>query len=291
VIVSVSIIAIAAAALFGSAIGSFFEARLWAVVWSAPVVALLGGLALLIAPEMRDSTSAPEWLRAAVIELAQPALLGQALVACVTGALVSSAAVGYVQRSRQGSVWLPSMGDASRKRRVAAVAEPGRTAASRLEQRVEGVGARAPERLERPRRNEPLPVFEVAPETVSAAARLAPRRTEPAPEPRLEANNRKQARRRALLSGQLLWGAGQSTACTIQNLSVGGAQVKLPYVVNVPNSCWLIDVSNGLAHQAEAAWRRGASIGLRFHASYDLKSPKDPQLEGLRQQWLALAPR
>jgi hypothetical protein len=94
-----------------------------------------------------------------------------------------------------------------------------------------------------------------------------------------------------VLAGHLLLGNGTSSSCTIQNLSVGGAQVRLAAPLAVPHSVCLLDLSNWLAHEAEIAWRKDTTVGLRFRVSYDLSNPQDAHARELQKHCAALAPR
>ena len=74
-----------------------------------------------------------------------------------------------------------------------------------------------------------------------------------------------------MLAGELVFGDGTSVRCTIQDLSVAGARVRLSDPWPEAPLLTLLDHSNGLAHEAVIKWRRGATAGLRFTASRELK--------------------
>jgi hypothetical protein len=159
---------------------------------------------------------------------------------------------------------------------------------------MEAVQERSPSVLARERRPAvALPVFEVEAVAPAPAAVLEPAAPllarAPTPEPGAE--KRIHPRRRALLSGQIVTAEGASAACTIVNLSVSGARVRLAAPQLLPREVCLIDISNGLAHDAVVSWSRGVSLGLHFERSLDLKQPQGARAEALHHHWASLASR
>jgi hypothetical protein len=285
------VLAVAVAAFIGAAAGAFFEVRLRSLLWLAPVAVLAVAAALFAGPVLRDNAAAPGWAR----DVADPWSLAQMFAGGLTAAAVAGLMLRLVREQRSGRVWLPSMseGGAGPRARRVGDARPRPVAPARLRDRMEAVQERAPSVLARERRTmDALPVFEV--EAEAPARRLPmpePPRPPSAPEPEPGAEKRVHPRRRALLAGQILTAEGASAACTIQNLSVSGARVRLAAPQLLPREVCLIDISNGLAHDAIVSWSRGASLGLHFERSLDLKQPQGGRAEALHHHWASLASR
>jgi hypothetical protein len=84
------------------------------------------------------------------------------------------------------------------------------------------------------------------------------------------ADRRKSARRRVLKDGKLIFGPGKSVVdCTIDNMSDGGAHVRLVGSHGLPPEFYLAEASKGIVHKAEVAWRTTAGIGLKLLATLD----------------------
>ncbi len=83
--------------------------------------------------------------------------------------------------------------------------------------------------------------------------------------PKPAKEQRKSPRRRVLKEGKLVFGHGHSIVdCTIDNMSEGGAHVRLTSSHGVPGEFYLIEASRGIIHKAEVAWRTTTGIGLRL---------------------------
>lgn len=108
--------------------------------------------------------------------------------------------------------------------------------------------------------------------------------------PNAEARSR--ARRRTLLRGRICWGPQYaiSADCAIRDLSEAGAQLRVPASQALPPDFALIQILEGVAFEAELAWRRGDLAGVKFVNRHDLKTPGARELLPLRNVWLALAP-
>jgi hypothetical protein len=90
-----------------------------------------------------------------------------------------------------------------------------------------------------------------------------PPRGETATKPTKE--QRRSPRRRVLKEGKLVFGLGHSVVdCTIDNMSEGGAHVRLISSHGVPQDFYLVEASRGIIHKAEVAWRTTTGIGLRL---------------------------
>jgi hypothetical protein len=68
-----------------------------------------------------------------------------------------------------------------------------------------------------------------------------------------------------LKEGKLVFGLGHSVVdCTIDNMSEGGAHVRLISSHGIPGDFYLVEASRGIIHKAEVAWRTTTGIGLRL---------------------------
>lgn len=243
---------IAVAGALGSLVGAFFRVRVMALLWSLPLLCVLYGAAVFIAPFVRKNEALPEALRTLMLEFTDISLFIPVLVAGAAGTLIASSLTRQVRESQMAS---PRLRQAT-----------ARSRGIRAEQLVDRA-----QRASRPRApvafdQAETPVFEVAPEP-AAVSLPQPR---PAPAPPAE-NRRRQGRRRAVLAGEAVFGDGTSVRCTIQDLSVAGARVRLAEPWPEAPLVRLLDHTNGLAHEAAIKWRRGATAGLRFTASRELK--------------------
>jgi hypothetical protein len=126
-----------------------------------------------------------------------------------------------------------------------------------------------------PRLQPPQPVFEVdyalPPEprqqVVTAAPAPAPARAPTSP----AENRRGHGRRRSALAGEIVFEGGARLGCTIQDLSVGGARVRLMGSWPEERPRGLNDLTNGMAHEITVRWKAGPIAGLRFTGSRDLR--------------------
>lgn len=266
---------IAVAAGIGSLVGACFRVRIMALLWATPILCVLYGAVVFVAPFLKDNETAPELLRTVILRIADISLLIPVLVAGAAGALLASTLMRHVGESEM---------QASRSRRVNdALHREGRTrqsAAGRLAERTERLSqGRASSAFDKPRT---LPIFEVAyeppappePEVPAPAAQTP---NLPTPRPVAPQDNRRDhGRRRSALAGELIFEGGRSVRCTIQDLSVGGARMRLlePWPEGALTN--LIDHTNGLAHDATLRWRAGPIAGVRFTASRDLQSFRAP---------------
>ena len=77
--------------------------------------------------------------------------------------------------------------------------------------------------------------------------------------------HRKSPRRRALKEGKVIFGKSQSVVdVTIDNMSEGGAHIRMLSSHGLPGEFYLAEASRGLIHRAEVAWRTATGIGLRL---------------------------
>jgi hypothetical protein len=96
-----------------------------------------------------------------------------------------------------------------------------------------------------------------------------------------------------LLTGVVAYAdLGVSFRCAIRDRSEGGARLKLPDGLTVPNQFWLIDVAAALAYEANAVWHRYPEVGVTLTNPVDLNPVgAEPQQRRLRALWVEVAPR
>jgi hypothetical protein len=84
-------------------------------------------------------------------------------------------------------------------------------------------------------------------------------------DPKSGKEQRKSPRRRVYKEGKLVFGKTHCIVdCTIDNMSEGGAHVRLTSSHGVPGEFYLVEASRGIIHRAEVAWRTTTGIGLRL---------------------------
>jgi hypothetical protein len=99
-------------------------------------------------------------------------------------------------------------------------------------------------------------------QTPDAPEMVAPAR---APGPKTGKEQRKSPRRRVYKEGKLVFGKAHCIVdCTIDNMSEGGAHVRVTSSHGVPGDFYLVEASRGIIHKAEVAWRTTTGIGLRL---------------------------
>lgn len=78
-------------------------------------------------------------------------------------------------------------------------------------------------------------------------------------------NQRKTPRRRVLKEGKVVFGLAHSVVdCTIDNMSDGGAHIRITSSHGLPEDFYLVEASRGVIHKAEVAWRTTTGMGLRI---------------------------
>jgi PilZ domain-containing protein len=83
-------------------------------------------------------------------------------------------------------------------------------------------------------------------------------------------NQRRSQRRRVLKEGKLIFGKAHSVVdCVIDNVSEGGAHIRINSSHGVPNDFYLVEANRGIIHRAEVAWRTTTGIGLRILGPLD----------------------
>jgi hypothetical protein len=77
--------------------------------------------------------------------------------------------------------------------------------------------------------------------------------------------SRKSPRRRVLKEGKVIFGKAQSVVdVTIDNMSEGGAHIRMLSSHGLPGEFYLAEASRGVIHRAEVAWRTATGMGLRL---------------------------
>ena len=85
------------------------------------------------------------------------------------------------------------------------------------------------------------------------------------PQPKGRKEDRKSPRRRTLKEGKVVFGLAHSVVdCTIDNMSDGGAHIRMTSSHGVPEDFYLVEATRGVIHKAEVAWRTTTGMGLRI---------------------------
>jgi PilZ domain len=79
-----------------------------------------------------------------------------------------------------------------------------------------------------------------------------------------------------------------SRDCTILNLSLHGACVRVSRIVKLTPPIGLLLVEDALLFDAEIAWRVGDEVGLSFNSRCDLLDEVEPAQHALRLLWAEL---
>ena len=88
---------------------------------------------------------------------------------------------------------------------------------------------------------------------------------QPAPAAQGKREHRKSQRRRVLKDGKVIFGKSQSVVdVTIDNMSEGGAHIRMLSSHGLPQEFYLAEASRGIIHRAEVAWRTATGMGLRL---------------------------
>ena len=68
-----------------------------------------------------------------------------------------------------------------------------------------------------------------------------------------------------LKEGKLIFGKAHSVVdCIIDNVSDGGAHIRITSSHGVPQDFYLVEANRGIIHKAEVAWRTTTGIGLKI---------------------------
>jgi hypothetical protein len=78
-------------------------------------------------------------------------------------------------------------------------------------------------------------------------------------------NYRNSPRRRVLKDGKVIFGQAQSVVdCTIDNVSEGGAHIRVSSSHGLPQEFYLVETTRAVIHKVEVAWRTTTGLGLRI---------------------------
>ena len=97
-------------------------------------------------------------------------------------------------------------------------------------------------------------------------------------------NQRRSQRRRVLKEGKLIFGKAQSVVdCVIDNVSDGGAHIRITSSHGVPQDFYLVEANRGVIHKAEVAWRTTTGIGLKILGPLDDAAAREALLRKFRR--------
>ncbi|MEM1318482.1 MAG: PilZ domain-containing protein [Pseudomonadota bacterium] len=87
-------------------------------------------------------------------------------------------------------------------------------------------------------------------------------------------------RQRTLKEGQLSYDDGRiSTKCTVRDLSMGGAKLRLPNDITWPNKFRLHVPTDGITVDCEVRWRDGLTMGVEFVSEMQMAGAQRPQMK------------
>jgi hypothetical protein len=103
----------------------------------------------------------------------------------------------------------------------------------------------------------------------------------------------KEHRKGVLGSGRIVHSNGAANiACTIRDISKGGARVRLSAASPLPKNVYFIDLARKTAFSAEIAWRNGPhDIGLKFVEEHPLNLKLPQELKYLNRIWIEVSAR
>ena len=108
----------------------------------------------------------------------------------------------------------------------------------------------------------------------------------------MAAVDRSNSRKRVLLPGLIVHGHGAFTCdCVLRDVSPTGARIIIREHVQIPERFYLINIRDGVAHDAYRIWGKGRETGVKFESVIPLAANADPAFQRLRQLWLAKVPR
>ena len=98
------------------------------------------------------------------------------------------------------------------------------------------------------------------------------------------ANKRIQQRNRCLKEGKIVFGNGTFVVdCTIDNLSDGGAHLRLPGTSPLPKEFLLVEPSRNLVHRAEIVRHTQKGVGIKFNGAFEDKQAAEAYLRKFRR--------
>lgn len=85
------------------------------------------------------------------------------------------------------------------------------------------------------------------------------------------AERRPAPRRRALLSGRIVYAEGRfSLPCTIRNISANGVRIAFAPGAMLPASFYLINVKERMIYRADVIWASNAEAGAKIEESFSV---------------------
>jgi len=97
-------------------------------------------------------------------------------------------------------------------------------------------------------------------------------------------NQRRSQRRRVLKEGKLIFGKAQSVVdCVIDNMSDGGAHIRINSSHGVPQDFYLVEANRGIIHKAEVAWRTTTGLGLKILGPLEDAAAREALLRKFRR--------
>ena len=79
---------------------------------------------------------------------------------------------------------------------------------------------------------------------------------------------------------------GFEMSCVIADESNAGLRVRLDRALALPRSVIVVDVAQGLAIEADVAWRKGAEAGLKLKGQSALRGLVPSRLLPAREAWM-----
>jgi hypothetical protein len=109
--------------------------------------------------------------------------------------------------------------------------------------------------------------------------------------PRAPSLGRRKTKRSRVILGALIVSPDFKTIlpCRIENVSDGGAGIRMPEPRYIPPEFWLIAISAGLAYRAHVAWRTDNRMGVEAPSAprdlHDARSAVEHRLHKIWRSW------
>jgi hypothetical protein len=112
------------------------------------------------------------------------------------------------------------------------------------------------------------------------------RRKDPSRPPSL---GRRASRRQSVLLSALIVDLERDAvvACRLENVSDGGARLKLAQRCFLPPTFWLVVVRSGLAYDSKQVWREDDRLGVEVGEAVDLNGPTTSFERRLQKIWMS----
>ncbi len=97
-------------------------------------------------------------------------------------------------------------------------------------------------------------------------------------------NKRSQPRTRCLKEGKIVFGNGTFIVdCTIDNLSDGGAHLRVQGTSPLPKEFLLVEPSRNLVHKAQIVRRTPKGVGIKFNGLFEDRQAAEAYLRRFRK--------